>query len=47
MGVVESVTVNVWFVVPSVPASGMPLIVLDDTTLSCNPFGSAGFTDHV
>ncbi len=47
MGAVESVTVKVWLVVPSVPASGVPLIEPDDTILNCNPFGNAGFTDHV
>ena len=42
MGVVESVTVNVWLVVLSVPASGVPLIVPDDTTLNCNPLAATG-----
>ena len=47
MGDVESVTVKIWLVVPSVSIRGMPLIVPDETTLNCNPFGNAGFNDHV
>lgn len=46
IGLDESVTVNVWLVVPAVPAKGVPLIVPGDNTFSANPFGNAAFTDQ-
>ena len=46
MGMAASVTVNVGFVVPLLPAKGTPLIVPGDKTFNANPFGSAGFTDQ-
>jgi hypothetical protein len=38
--------VNVWLVVPLLPAKGTPLIVPGDKTFNTNPFGNAGFTDQ-
>ena len=46
IGLAASVTVNVWLVVPLLPANGTPLIVLGDKTLNTNPFDNAGLTDQ-
>jgi len=46
-GNVESITVNVGFVVPSVPLCGVPLIVPGERRLKAKPFGKAGRTDQV
>lgn len=46
VGLAESVTVNVWLVVPAVPFKGVPLIVPGDSTFNTNPFGNAGLTDQ-
>ena len=46
IGLAASVTVNVWLVVPLLPANGTPLIVPGDKTFNTNPFGNAGLTDQ-
>ncbi len=46
-GELLSITENVWFVVPTVPFNGMPLMMPGPTILNCKPFGKLGDTDHV